>query len=94
MAYIFIATLRIFFDRRQKLCYNQRCIHFLRCTDGELSEWFKVRLSKSRVANTHRGFESLALRLLKNPTAKLRSGSFIFLFYSFRRRHTVRFKTM
>lgn len=29
---------------------------------GELSEWFKVRLSKSRVANTHRGFESLALR--------------------------------
>lgn len=31
---------------------------------GELSERFKVRLSKSRVLSTHRGFESHALRLL------------------------------
>ena len=31
---------------------------------GELSERFKVRLSKSRVLLKHRGFESHALRLM------------------------------
>jgi hypothetical protein len=37
---------------------------------------------------------ALQLRLSQTKVAKLRSGSFISLFYSFRRRHTVRFKTM
>ena len=29
---------------------------------GEVSEWFKVLLSKSSVGNSHRGFESHPLR--------------------------------
>ena len=38
-------------------------VYDIRCLYGELSEWFKVRLSKSRVQRIlHRGFESLALR--------------------------------
>ena len=41
---------------------------------GELSEWFKVRLSKSRVANTHRGFESLALRFAVGWNAFVSAG--------------------
>lgn len=38
-------------------------------TSGDLSEWFKVRCWKRRVANTHHEFESHSLRQMKSTAA-------------------------